>query len=80
MHTLPLGDNISIAHNGDWSGDIVITVQDHLTAVDNLDQVHITLPEEAWHTLVAEYLRSRIITNIENMSDDELIGSVSLAT
>lgn len=68
MHTTAIG-NVTFYHNGDFSGYIEI-----VTKSDGLVRV----PYEVLKAFIAESIRTQKITQIEQASDDDLLGLTSL--
>lgn len=68
MHTTAIG-HVTFYHNGDFSGDVEI-----VTKSDGLVRV----PYEVLKAFIAESIRTQKITQIEQASDDDLLGLTSL--
>ena len=68
MHITGIG-NVTFYHNGDFSGDVEI-----VTKSDGLVRV----PYEVLKAFIAESIRTQKITQIEQASDDDLLGLTSL--
>jgi len=68
MHTFtPCGSNVDqvlIHHNGDYSGDVIVRTE----------KGEVTLPAWVLIEFVAEYVRGRKISAVEDMSVDQLLG------
>jgi hypothetical protein len=85
--TLPRGP-ITVHHNGDYSGDVLVPVYKNTRCVpgDHLEytifeapETAVTVPEyigipfEVMKTLVADHLRSDLMSMLEDMSSDEVL-------
>lgn len=66
MHTMDFDNGINILHNGDFSGDVII--------VDQREQRYheVTIPVETILDFVAEIIRSKIITAVENTPTEDI--------
>lgn len=64
MHSYQ-GKECKIHHNGDYSGDVVITRD---------GAAHLEVPFEDLLGLVAEYVRSRKLSQLEDADTEELFG------
>lgn len=79
MHSLALSDNADDAskgdgstvfhHDGDYSGDVEIIREDSSGA-----QARVWIPFWQLRRLVAEYVRTEKIGQLENATDRELLG------
>jgi len=66
-----------VHHNGDWSGDVILTFQDVDEADLSIEQTlqrEIRLPGELFLRGGAEYLRTRLIIRAEQAEWRELLG------
>ena len=60
--------NVHFHYNGDFSGDVDITVD------TNVRQVKVSLPMIVVRSIVAAQIRSQKISNLEKSSDDQILG------
>jgi hypothetical protein len=76
MHTTKANLGSTFIHNGDYSGDLIISVPaDKVKEVPDPTGawVHINLPFEDIKQLVADYVRERTITALEQANDDDVL-------
>lgn len=74
MHSKQFDGEITIHHNGDYSGDVKINVPKHRVEEFNAPNsvYEIEIPFEVLRSLVLDYIRNRTISNFESMTDDDL--------
>lgn len=70
-------------HNGDFSGDIKLSVEPHRVEEGMVfeglpEYLIVNVPFEVLKELVANYLRSQLISNYENMDANAILGRVLL--
>jgi hypothetical protein len=72
MHSTTLR-NYTILHHGDYSGDVEIVrhVEDPLEADANF---RVTVPADILFRFVADAVRLRRISQLENMTDQQILG------
>lgn len=68
---------ISFNHNGDYSGDVIITSArstDEAPGYESLGEVRV--PFEAILQLMSEYLMSEMVARLENMTPNQLFAAL----
>jgi hypothetical protein len=71
MHTGVYG-NTKMFHNGDFSGEIIMHVPESSVEDGLHGQKIVTIDFDDLRALVLEYLRRKSISNLENMTTDNL--------
>ena len=78
MHTTQT-KNLTIHHNGDYSGDVIIQVKpeqvQHIAANTKFHipaYAEVTIDFKDLRTFVFGYLRDKMISELEQMSDEDL--------
>lgn len=66
-------NDITIFHNGDFSGDCLLIVKDEAVEIFNNEHSQIRIPCEALLAFVSDYIRSEKISKLENMTIKELL-------
>lgn len=70
MHTHKT-PNATFHHNGDYSGDIQIMVEPQMVE-SVFGKVQVTIPFKDLRALVFQYLRRKMVSELEDMSDKDL--------
>lgn len=68
MHSMEV-DEYTVNYNSDFSGEVYLT--------NNRNKVNSVIPFEVFEALVAEKLRSEMISKIEQMTDGELLAKLA---
>lgn len=85
MHSTTGPSGLTYHHNGDYSGDVKVTIplERHKTRPwgttttkfdidERIRQVTVDIPFEDMRWLVLRYLQSKLISRLEDANDDEL--------
>lgn len=76
MHSTEI-DGVTIHHNGDFSGDVLIVVDktntEEYNSTGSRVMVEVSIPFKILRSLVIEQLRRKTISNFESMSDEDFV-------
>jgi len=72
VHTIH-HENVTLHYHGDFSGDVLISVAAAEGKPEKPTQ-EITVPFSALKSLVATYIQSKLISRLEQASDDQILG------
>lgn len=70
----PSGNDIGFIHNGDFSGDIELTVLPEAVITTDM-KIIVTIPFEALKFIVAQYVSNRMVERFEMAGPDEVLFS-----
>jgi len=78
MHSMKVTEDITVHHDGDYSGDLMFVMPESAIEESMFEgKKLITIPHEAWLPVMAEYIRHTMIENIESMTDESIIDMVT---
>jgi hypothetical protein len=76
FRTRPKAMEFTVHHNGDWSGDVLIstTTEEGRNPTFEDGKVQVTLPADLLKQIVAAYIVGQRISELEQMSAEEVLG------
>lgn len=72
MHSTEASGGTTFHHNGDYSGDVQISVTAEITEVDLLGNGYVEVPFADLHELVLGYLAHKLGTSLKQFTPAEL--------